>query len=158
MLVRYWNPWREIETVRRQLDRPFEGLTSQAKTELAWTPAVELQDNGETLALRVQLPGMNLSDIDVKVTREAVAITAEHHQQNTEHNGYYRSEFRYGQFRRIVPLPVAIENDKVQAEYKDGVLNLTLPKTAEARNQVVKLNLADLIPATPEQKSEADNN
>ena len=55
----------------------------------------------------------------------------------------YRSEFRYGKFSRVIPLPVRIQNTNVTAEYKDGILNLTLPKAEEEKNKVVKVNLLD---------------
>ncbi|NEO63673.1 MAG: Hsp20/alpha crystallin family protein, partial [Moorea sp. SIO4G2] len=60
---------------------------------------------------------------------------------NTDEKGVKRSEFRYGKFQRIIPLPVRVQNTKVEAEYKDGILNLTLPKAEEEKNKVVKVNL-----------------
>ncbi|MCU0570786.1 MAG: Hsp20/alpha crystallin family protein [Oculatellaceae cyanobacterium Prado106] len=159
MLVRYWNPWREMETLRNQFDQIMGDLThpiANSADVTTWTPAVELQDTGDNLVLRAQLPGMEAKDLDIKVTREAVAITAERrHEQKSEEKGFFRSEFRYGKFRRVVPLPVAIQNDRVQAEYKDGILNLTLPKVVEVRNQVVKVNLTEAqAPAVTEPASE----
>ncbi|MBD3880378.1 Hsp20/alpha crystallin family protein [Phormidium tenue FACHB-886] len=151
MMTRYWNPWREMETLRRQFDQVFDGLMTQNPIEptsesFSWAPAVELNDTGDTLVLRAQLPGINANDLDIQVTREAVAIAGEHrHEQKTEENGFFKSEFRYGKFRRVVPLPVAIENEQVQAEYKDGILNLTLPKVTKAQNKVVKVNLGGQI-------------
>jgi HSP20 family protein len=109
-----------------------------------WTPAIELKDNENEIVLRAQLPGMDAKDLDVQVTREAVSIAGEHRQeQKTEEKGFFRSEFRYGKFQRVIPLPVAVQNDQVKAAYKDGVLTLTLPKVVEVRNPVVKLNLAE---------------
>jgi HSP20 family protein len=143
MLVRYWNPWREIETLGRQIDQVFDELTPSRHKLDFWTPAVELEDAGDNLVLRAQLPGMDAKDLDIQVTHEAVAISGEHRQEEkSDRKGYFRSEFRYGKFRRVVPLPVAIQNTKVQADYKDGILTLTLPKVEAVRNQVVKLNLA----------------
>ncbi|MGB3513406.1 MAG: Hsp20/alpha crystallin family protein, partial [Microcoleaceae cyanobacterium] len=73
---------------------------------------------------------------------EAVAIKGERRQQTkTEENGMTRSEFRYGSFQRVIPLPTRIQNDQVKAEYKDGILNLHLPKAEEEKNQVVKVNI-----------------
>jgi HSP20 family protein len=84
------------------------------------------------------------------VTREAVAIAGEHrYEKKAEDKGLFRTEFRYGKFQRVIPLPVAVQNDQVQAEFKDGILTLTLPKVTEARRQVVKVNLVDSA-ATPE--------
>lgn len=153
MLVRYWQPWREVETLRGQLDRMFDDLTHTASAQLPWTPAVELQDTGDNLVVRAQLPGVNAKDLDIQVTREAVSISGEHRAEHkSEENGFYKSEFRYGKFSRMLSLPVAVENSQVKAEFKDGVLSLTLPKVAEVRNRVVKVNLGD----TPETQAASD--
>jgi HSP20 family protein len=142
MLVRYWQPWREIESIRRQMDSVFDELTQTTDNESSWTPAVELKDNGETLTLRAQLPGIDAKALDIQVTKEAVSLAGEHREEHkTEKDGFFRSEFRYGKFQRVIPLPVAVQNDKVEAAYKDGILSLTLPKVEEARNKAVKINL-----------------
>jgi HSP20 family protein len=144
MIVRYWQPWREMESLSRQIDQIFDELVSTTTPEPVWTPAIELKDAGNALVLRVQLPGIDANALDVQVAKQGVSISGEQHrEQKTEEKGYFKSEFRYGKFRRVVPLPVAIENDKVQAEYKDGILNLTLPKVTEVRNKVVKINLTE---------------
>ena len=108
-------------------------------------PALELVDAVDNFVLKAQLPGMDPKDIDVQVTREAISISGERRYKNTgEKSGYVRSEFRYGKFHRVLPLPAHIQNDSVQADYKDGILTLTLPKVTEARNKVVKINLAQI--------------
>lgn len=144
MLVRYWQPWKDMELMRRQLDRLFDELGHTQPVATLWRPAIELKEDDDQIVLRVELPGMAAKDLDVQVTREAVVISGEHrHEQQTEEKGVMKSEFRYGQFRRVVPLPAAVQNDKVAAEYKDGILSLTLPKVEEAKNKVVKINLAE---------------
>ncbi|NEQ28174.1 MAG: Hsp20/alpha crystallin family protein [Microcoleus sp. SIO2G3] len=168
MLVRYWQPFRELDTMRRQFDRLFEEMNAIAPTQFSWMPAVELKDEGDNFVLRAQLPGIDAKDLDVQVTREAVLIAGEQRSEqrfeknSPENNGIVKSEFRYGNFRRVISLPVAVINDQVQAEYKDGILSLTLPKVAEARNTVVKLNLADAaqaesLPANTEASTEASS-
>ena len=145
MLVRYWQPWREIEAMRHQFDQMFDELTASSREQPDWTPAVELKDSGDELVLRVQLPGIDAKDVDVQVAKQGVSIAGDYrHEHKTEENGYFKSEFRYGNFRRVVPLPVAIENEQVKADYNNGILTLTLPKVAEVRNKVVKVDLAEL--------------
>lgn len=145
MLVRYWQPWREIEAMRHQFDQMFEELAASSKEQPDWTPAVELKDVGDELVLRVQLPGIDPEAVDIQVAKQGVSIAGEYrHEHKTEEHGYFKSEFRYGSFRRVVPLPVAIENEQVKANYNNGILTLTLPKVAEVRNKVVKVNLAEL--------------
>jgi len=150
MLMRYWQPFTEIETIRQQLDKVFDQLaTTRDNSEAAWMPAMELADAGDNFVLKAQLPGIDPKDINVQVTREAISISGERRYENTEEkSGYVRSEFRYGKFHRVLPLPVHIQNDSVQAEYKDGILMLTLPKVTEARNKVVKINLTQIAEAS----------
>lgn len=151
MIIRYWQPSREMDTLRRQIDQVFGDLTaSHRKSEPDWTPAVELLDQGDRFTLRAQLPGIAADALDIQVSREAVTLAGERRFEGEAQ--HYRSEFRYGTFRRIVPLPAAIENDQVKADFQNGMLQLTLPKIAAARNKVVKINLESLAPtdAAPE--------
>jgi HSP20 family protein len=144
VLVR-WQPFPEMENLRRQMDRMFDdiaGLNREYPT--TWTPAIELEDSNDNLILRAEVPGVEGKDLDIQVGREAVAISGETRYENkSQEKGYFRSEFRYGKFQRTIPLPVPIQNNKAQAEFKNGVLKLTLPKAEEARNSVVRINLAE---------------
>jgi len=143
MIIRYWQPWREMETLSQQVNRLFDDLVENNGDRSAWAPAIELKDAGNAFVLRAQIPGVDAKDVNVEVTKEAVSISGEHrYEQQNQENGQYRSEFRYGKFHRVVSLPAAVQNDQVQAEYKDGILNLTLPKVTEVPNKVVKINLA----------------
>ena len=150
MLMRYWQPFTEIETIRQQLDKAFDQrAATRDNSEATWMPALELVDAGDNFVLKAQLPGIDPKDIDVQVTPEAISISGERRYENTDEKpGYVRSEFRYGKFHRMLPLPAPIQNDSVQAEYKDGILMLTLPKVTEARNKVVKINLAEIAGTT----------
>jgi HSP20 family protein len=85
---------------------------------------------------------MEAKDLDVHVTAEAVSISGERQSEmHSEDKGVTRSEFRYGQFRRVIPLPTPIQNDKVQADYKNGILSLILPKVEAEKTKVVKVNI-----------------
>ena len=142
MIVRYWQPLREVDTIRRQMDRLLDDLIETNGDRPTWSPVVELRDAGDAFVLRAQLPGVDEKDLDIQVTKDTVKIAGEHrYEQRNQESGYYKSEFRYGKFSRTVGLPIAIQNDQVQANYKDGVLSLTLPKVVEAQNKVVKVNL-----------------
>ncbi len=147
MLTRYWQPLREMETLRRDFDRMFNQLSVPVLSDSVtdWTPAIELHDTGENLVLQALLPGIDASNVNVQVTNEAVLLSGEHrYEQKAENEKLFKSEFHYGKFQRVIPLPVAIVNDQVKAEFKDGILTLTLPKVVEEKNQVVKINLGDL--------------
>lgn len=150
MAIARWNPWREIDTLQRQFDRLFEdALTSTARNELKTftrIPAAELEETADAIHLRVELPGIDPKELDVEVMENVVSVKGERKLEmksdsNSETKGTTRSEFHYGKFQRVIPLPARIQNTQVQAEYKDGILNLTLPKTVEEKNKVVKVTL-----------------
>lgn len=145
MAIISWQRQGNIEAMRRVMDSMFEDmLTLRQRQMVDFNPAVELEDTSSALVLRAEIPGIDARDLDIRVTKQAVIISGEKSDNNqTEKIGYFRSEFIYGKFQRVIPLPVAIQNDSVQAEYKDGILSLTLPKASTKANQVVKVNLVD---------------
>ncbi len=139
-----------METLRRQMERIFGEMRNvNSETQATWQPAIEIQDTEESIILRSLLPGIEAKDLDIRVTTEAVAISGEHRQAQN----YLRSEFRYGKFQRVVALPVAVQNERVSAEFKDGILTLTLPKVVDVRRKVVKVNLTD-VAASPDTANE----
>ena len=146
MIVRYWNPVREADLVRRQIDQIFDELADfSGALKTTWTPAINLIDQGNNFILKLQLPGVTANEIDVQVTRESVVVSGERKAEKPEndHSVVY-SDFRYGPFRRVASLPEAVQNNQVEAEFDNGVLTLTLPKVEEVQNKVVKVNLAEL--------------
>lgn len=140
-----WQPFQEVDTLHRQMDRIFNDLYRvERNSQIAWQPAIELQNTDETIILKAEIPGVEGKDLDVRVTREAVAISGEHrYEKKAQENGLFRSEFRYGQFQRVIPLPSAVQNDRVQADFTNGILTLTLPKVEAANKRVVKINLVE---------------
>ena len=139
-----YSPFRELDTMQRQMNRLFDNLAGFTEEGLtpSFAPAAELQETDEALHLKLEVPGLESKDINVEVTADAVSISGERKSETrTEEKGMLRSEFRYGQFQRVIPLPTRIQNNNVEAEYKNGILHLTLPKTEEAKNKVVKVNI-----------------
>ncbi|MFS8794440.1 Hsp20/alpha crystallin family protein [Synechococcus sp. R55.8] len=142
-LVR-WDPFREIDEIQREMNRMFDRLiprTTEADG-FSFMPAVEMHDDPETITLKLELPGLNPNDLDIQATAEAVSITGERRfEKRSEDKGVTRTEFRYGRFQRVIPLPNRIKHDQVKAEYKDGILTLTLPKADSEKAQVVKVSV-----------------
>ncbi|MBD2431201.1 MULTISPECIES: Hsp20/alpha crystallin family protein [Fischerella] len=147
-LVRY-NPWQEMNALQSQLNRLFDESFMPSRL---WkdgdvkVPAAELQETESAILLKLEIPGMEAKDLDVQVTEDAVYVSGERKsERKTEEKGYTRSEFHYGKFQRVIPLPARIQNTNVTADYKDGILNLTLPKTEAEKNKVVKVNLQEIV-------------
>ncbi len=140
-----WEPFREVESLQREMNRLFDAMNPSSdgvSNNLVFAPAAELQETSDAIHLKIEIPGLEAKDLDVQVTAEAVSIRGERRSESkTEEKGVFRTEFRYGKFQRVIPLPVRIQNDKVEAEYKNGVLTLNLPKAEEEKNKIVKINL-----------------
>jgi HSP20 family protein len=145
-----WQPLKELDTLRHQMDHLFDELMHGdsefghfPKLENAmWAPAIELKETDTELIVKAVVPGIEAKDLDVQVSEAAVSITGEHRaEKRTEEKGYFRSELQYGQFQRIVPLPVSVKHEQVQSEFKDGVLTLTLPKAESSPPRITKVDL-----------------
>jgi len=141
-----WEPFREVESLQREMNRLFESLAPTAEggnNAIAFMPAAEMHETSNTIELRLEIPGMEAKDIDIRVTEQAVAVTGERQSETkTEQSGMTRSEFRYGKFQRVIPLPARVQNDQVKADYKNGVLSLSMPKAEDEKNKVFKVNLS----------------
>lgn len=139
-----WQPFSEIDSLQKEMNRLFDSIVPRTTEGLsaAFVPAAEMEETPEAIHLKLEVPGMDAKDLDIQVSAEAVSISGERKEETqTEDKGMTRSEFRYGSFRRVIPLPTRVQNTSVNAEYKDGILNLTLPKAEEEKNKVVKVNV-----------------
>ena len=142
-LVRY-NPWRELNALQRQLDNIFDDviLPTANRLDIPTFPAIELTENEDSFLLKVEVPGINKSDLDIQATADSISIRGERldkTKSDTQENT--RSEFRYGKFHRVISLSKKIQNTNISAEYKDGILHLTLPKKEDEKNKVVQISL-----------------
>lgn len=144
-IIRY-NPWQEINSLQRQFNRMFDDvITPASATEFgnfSKVPAAELTENEDNLVLKLEVPGMKPAELNIEATAKSISVSGDRKSEVTsEEEGKTRTEFRYGSFQRVIPLPVKIQNTEVKAEYQDGILHLTLPKAEAEKNKVVKVNL-----------------
>jgi HSP20 family protein len=110
----------------RGLDRPFGGYK-------AW-PVIDVAEQDDAVVVRAEVPGCKADDIDVSVHNHTLTISGEKKETREEKDkGYYYSESSYGSFRRDVNLPAEVDQSKVEATCKDGVLSITLPKAAKSK-------------------------
>ena len=133
-----WRPFMEFDTLRREIDRVFDtfwsfGGSNMASTEAMWTPRVDLMEQDDAYVLHAELPGMKLDDMHIQFHEGRLTIQGERRMEHEAHNGYHRRECAYGAFSRSFMLGSAADADKISATYKDGVLEIHVPKTAEAK-------------------------
>lgn len=138
-------PFAEIDSLQQEMNRLFESLypTRMAAEQTNLFPLVEMEETEDAIELKLEVPGMSKEDLDIQATTDTVMISGERRtEEKTEKNGRRQSEFRYGKFRRVIPLPTNIKNTQVQGEYKDGILCLNLPKAEEEKRKTVKVDLS----------------
>ena len=144
--LRRWEPFGEVDTLRKEMDSLFETFLSGFGRDtdgLAFIPSAEIDETDTEFHLKLEVPGMSADDLEIEVTDDAVAIMGERKSETKSTEGdQLRSEFYYGKFERYIPLPSQIQRDNVTAEYKDGILNLTLPKSEKKQEKSVKVKVA----------------
>ncbi len=140
-LVRY-NPFNEIDFFGNTFDHFFNDSFFKPKKSEGFFPAVDIVSKDDHIALSVELPGVNKEDISVNIENKVLTIKGERKYDNEENkDSYYRRERAYGSFKRSFTLSDDIVTDDVSADYKDGILTVTLKKdTAKEEVKQITVN------------------
>ncbi|MDQ2899243.1 MAG: Hsp20/alpha crystallin family protein [Acidobacteriota bacterium] len=116
-------------------------MMNEPRTGRPWSPAVDVVETENDIILKADLPAVNLDDISVNVENQTLTIKGERKfESNGDNNGYHRIERSYGSFVRSFTLPSIVDNEKVAADYKNGVLTVTIPKKEAAKPRQIKVN------------------
>ena len=145
-LVR-WEPLRDLISFQERMNRLFDEAFYR-KGELSpiqkgdWSPAVDVFETKDAIELRAELPGLSASDVDISLENDVLTLSGERTMSSeVKDENYHRVERCYGSFRRSVSLPTGVQGYKAKASYKDGVLQVTIPKAEEAKPKQVKINV-----------------
>ena len=141
-----WPSFGRLSNLRDEIDRLFESpLAELARTSQllsGWTPALDIHENKDDFVVKVELPGMKKEDISIFLHDGSLSISGERKSEGKyEDAEVYRAERFFGRFQRTVTLPAPVAADKVKAQYKDGILTVTLPKTEEAKPKHIDVNV-----------------
>lgn len=144
-LVR-WDPFREMAALSDRLNRVLSDNPAFARgseTYGTWTPPVDIFERDEQLILRAELPGMNRDDIDVRIENGVLTLHGERRRENGfDENSAHRLERVYGSFTRSFTLPTTVDAARIAATYKDGVLEVVLPKSEASKPKKVQIEAA----------------
>jgi len=122
----------------------------QGQSQTLWAPRVEAFQLGDRFIVRAELPGLKKEDVQVDVTGDTLTIQGERREeQQDEREGYYHNEVEYGQFYRLVPLPEGVIADNAQANFKDGVLEISMPAPPSEANRGRRLEIKEGRPENP---------
>lgn len=141
-----WPGFGGLNNLRDEIDRLFEAplaeLARSSQILSGWTPALDVFENRDNLVVKAELPGMKKEDIEVSLHEGCLSISGERkNEQNHKDAEVYRSERFVGRFQRTVSLPSPVAADKIKAQYKDGVLTITLPKTEESKPKHIDISV-----------------
>jgi HSP20 family protein len=142
-----WPGFGRLSDLRNEIDRLFEvplaELAHTSQLLSGWTPALDIHEDKDNITVKAELPGMKKADIEITLHDGVLSISGERRsEEKSEKAEVYRSERFFGRFQRTVTLPAPVAADKVKAQYKDGVLTVTLPKTEEAKPKQIDVQVS----------------
>ena len=143
MTLLKYSPYNELETPLRLFQDSLARMFSEPSAR-PWAPSVDILETEHDFVLKADVPGINLKDIDVRLENGTLTIKGERRfdAQNNS-NGYHRIERSYGNFARSFALPDSVDPDKIRADYKEGVLTVTIGKKEVAKPRNIKVEVSN---------------
>ena len=148
MAIVKWDPFRDMITLRDRMDRLFEDSLSRFRggeedmTHSTWSPAVDIYETTENIIIKAEIPGVNKKDISVEVKNDSLYLKGERKfEKELKEENYHRMERSYGSFSRVFSLPTSVEQDKIKAKFKHGVLQISIPKLEEEADKSVNIDV-----------------
>lgn len=138
-----WRPTGELSRLRREMDdlwSRFFGAPSETVRTSIWMPSIDISETDGEIHVKAELPGLETKDIDVNVSGDLLTIRGEKKEETeTEEESYHARERYYGSFQRSIRLPSEVKSENAEASFKNGVLNLKLPKSETARTRKIEI-------------------
>ncbi|HOV91076.1 MAG TPA: Hsp20/alpha crystallin family protein [Syntrophorhabdaceae bacterium] len=144
--IALWKPWREMERIRKEMDNIWDTFFDRRPVRgdgvSEWMPSLDVSETKNSYIVKAEVPGIDPKDVEISLSENVLTIKGEKKQEKEEENeNYHIIERSYGGFTRSFKLPGQIQGDKVKANYKNGILKITLPKTEEAKKKEIKITV-----------------
>ena len=146
MSIVKWDPFKDLVNLRDTMNRMFSesGLPRRGWDEdfttSSWAPRVDIFEKGDNIVMKAELPGISKEDIDINVENNILTLKGERkREKEVEEENFYRIERYHGTFSRSFTLPRTVDPEKIDAKYRDGVLELTLPRAEEAKQKKIQI-------------------
>jgi HSP20 family protein len=150
-----WNPSRDLATVpselfnvQREMNRLFDNLFRPGNaddyplTPSAWSPAVDVAESDTAFVVKMELPGVAKEDVHITMEQNVLSVKGEKKQEKeSKTSDFHRIERSYGTFQRSFSLPSTVKADRIDATFRDGILNVTLPKAEESRPKEIEVKV-----------------
>ena len=147
MAVVKWDPFRDLISIQDRMNRLFEQTLSRSRGEegssaATWTPAVDIYETLDTIVLKAELPGVVREDIEIQIDDNTLTLKGERRfSKDVQEESYLRIERTFGSFHRCFTLPATIQQEKIRAVCRDGVLELTLPKAEGSKPKRIAIEV-----------------
>jgi HSP20 family protein len=154
MSIMRWDPARELAAAQSEMRRLLEslGITSGeggSQRGGSWFPAMDVREEGEQIVVEMELAGVRQDDVEIEIENGALTVSGQRQQQQRDESGpRIRGERRFGSFTRTLPLPPGTDEESIQAEMRDGVLELRIPKPAQPQPRRVEIRGGSTEPRT----------
>ena len=138
------NPFNDLRTLQNRLFEPFFGRFNFMDDALAsgtWAPAVDVAEEADTIHVKVEVPGMEEKDLKINYEDGLLTVSGERQFEQREDRSYHRIERSYGNFVRSFSLPRSVDPSRIAANYRNGVLEIEIPKKEEARPRQIGINI-----------------
>jgi len=149
-----WNPWRDLETLRREVERAFESYAGERPLNALFRnpltsifarafPQINMSEDKDAVYVEALAPGVDPASLEISVIRDTLRIAGEKQpiKMEVKSEAFHRNERQSGKFVRTITLPVDVDGDKVTADYKNGVLLITLPKAEAAKPKQIEVKV-----------------
>jgi len=148
-IVRWLDPFRDLTSIQERMNQIFEDALSRSRGRDEglrtgmWTPAVDIYEKNDSVVVKAEIPGVEKDQISVEVKDGILTLRGERKfERDVKEESYHRIERSYGTFLRSFSLPVSVDQEKVKATFRDGVLEVELPKKEQAKPKQVKVDIS----------------
>jgi HSP20 family protein len=147
MAIIRWDPFREVQSLQNRVNALFRDFSDgdSPLTTANFIPAVDVYEDEKKVVLKLEVPGIDEKDLDVKVENNTLTVKGERKFEKEEkEENFHRIERRYGSFYRAFTLPTTVDAESIGASYNNGILKLELKKKPEAQPKQIKVNVGKL--------------
>jgi HSP20 family protein len=144
MAVIRWDPFRELGTLQDRMNRLFDetggGRRGEPSSTTVWNPAVDIHETENEIVVKAEVPGIEKDQIELSLENNVLTLKGERRfEKDAKEENFHRIERSYGSFNRSFTIPAVVDESKIAADYKEGVLTITLPKTQKAKAKQIAI-------------------
>ena len=146
MALTRWDPFRELSIMQERMNRIFDDAGrgwrgDEPSSTTTWSPAVDIYETESEIMVQAELPGVDRKDITLNLEKNVLTLKGERHfEKETKQENYHRIERAYGGFSRSFSIPEIVDEDKIRADYKDGILKIALPKKEQVKPKQIQIS------------------